>query len=125
MCPPMVRELTVNGWTYVPTGGTNVTVLGGLSGLDFPAGVSAVSLDNLTARQATAGATCERELGGAAGVRGDDGNWYDVIFDGPLGEEAATPPAMCDGCGVTYFRGHEVGSVCVDARDYFEWGVAP
>lgn len=117
--------LTVNGWTYVPTGGRNVTVVGGISGLDFPAGITAVSLEDLTARQSTAGATCERELGGAAGVRGPDGNWYDVIFDGPVGETPETPPALCDGCGETWFRGQEVGDTCVDARDYFGWGVEP
>lgn len=117
-------SLNVTGWTYKPTGGTNVTINGGISGLDFPDGVSAVSLDDVTAREALAGATCERELGGAAGVRGDDGNWYDVLFDGPLGEDAETPGELCDGCGETWFRGHSVDETCVDAKAYFDWTAA-
>jgi len=113
-------SLSINGWVYTPTGGRNVTVAGGIAGLDFPAGVSAVSLDNLTARQALAGASCERELGGGASVRGEDGNWYDVYFDGPSDEDADTPADLCDGCGVTWFRGAEVGATCVDARPFLK-----
>ncbi len=112
-------SLTVTAFTYVPTGGKSVAVVGGLSGLDFPDGISAVSLDELTARQALAGATCERELGGGAGVRGDDGNWYDVYFDGAVGDQAQTPSELCDGCGETWFRGAGIGETCVDARDFF------
>lgn len=118
-------SLTVTGLTYVPTGGTNVTVQGGISGLDFPPGVTAVSLDELTAREVLAGASCERELGGAAAVRDDTGNWFDVLFDGPLGEQGATPAELCDGCGATWFRGRDVEPTCVDARAYFEWDGAP
>jgi len=113
-------SLSINGWVYVPTGGRNVTVAGGIAGLDFPDGVSAVSLDNLTARQALAGASCEREFGGGAGVRGDDGNWYDVYFDGPSDEEEETPAELCDGCGTTWFRGSELAQTCVDARPYLK-----
>ena len=112
-------SLTVTAFTYVPTGGKSVAVVGGISGLDFPDGISAVSLDELTARQALAGASCERELGGEAGVRGTDGNWYDVFFDGAVGEQAQTPSELCDGCGATWFRGVDIGESCVDARDFF------
>ncbi len=119
-------SLTVTGFTYVPTGGTSVALAGGLAGLDFPAGVTAVALDELTLRQALAGATCERELGGAAGVRGADGNWYDALFDGALGENAQTPPELCDGCGETWYRGVALGALCLDARTWFgRWESAP
>ena len=117
--------LHVDGWIYIPTGGTNVTVTGGLSGLDFPDGVSAVSLDGLTAREALAGASCQKELGGGAGVRGDDGNWYDVYFDGPVDDEGETPADLCDGCGETWFRGRTVDATCVPANPYFKWIDAP
>lgn len=113
--------LQVDGWIYLPTGGTNVTVNGGVSGLAFPDGVSAVSLDGLTAREATAGASCQKELGGGAGVRGDDGNWYDVYFDGAVDDQGETPADLCDGCGETWFRGASVDATCMPASPYFKW----
>lgn len=110
-------SLDVRGWVYVPTGGRSLTVVGALAGNDlFPETVTGVSFDGITIRQVLAGATCDREAGGAASVRAVDGTWYDVLFDGPTDDAAETAPELCDGCGDTYHRGQAVDPTCVDAR---------
>ena len=119
--------MTVTGWRYLPTGGKNLVLSGGIGGLtDFPGGVSAVALDALMVRTLTAGAACEREFGGAASVRGPDGNWYDVVFDGPSEEApAATPASACDGCGDTFFRGDLLAPTCVPTAPFIGWELQP
>ena len=120
-------SLTVSGWVYRPTGGKNLTFSGGLGGVTgFPSGVSAIALDALTVRTKTAGAACQMEPGGGASVRGPDGTWYDVVFDGPTDEEPdATPPALCDGCGATYYRGAAIDDTCIETAPLFAWEGRP
>lgn len=120
--------LTVVGWTWLPTGGKNLTVdgaLGAAADSPGPGGVTAVAFEGVTVRQRLAGSTCEDEPGGLASVRGPDGAWYDVLFDGPT--DAAPDPAvaLCDGCGDTWFRGVDVGPTCVDVTSLFTWPGAP
>lgn len=113
-------SLEVSGWTYVPTAGRSVTVVGALAGDGlFEGGVTGVAFDGLTLRETSAGNTCEREAGGAASVRGDDGAWYDVLFDGPAdagAEGGQVEQSLCDGCGETFYRGQAVDPTCFDAR---------
>jgi hypothetical protein len=115
-------SLEVVRWTYLPTGGDNVTVRGGLA---FPAtgvappwddAITAISFEEFTVRAREAGASCPREPGGAVALRGVDGAWVDVIFDGPTDASAETDPTLCDGCGLAWHRATELGAVCVDAR---------
>lgn len=111
---------------YEPTAGKSLTFDGGISGLEgFPADISAVSFDGLTFRSKAAGASCAREPGGAVSVRGPDGSWYDVLFDGPTDDAPETDAATCDGCGATWFRGGEVGGTCLEAAGYLAWEGAP
>ena len=113
-------SLEVATWTFLPTGGRNLTVKGGLSFAGespFPAEVSAVVFEDFTARAVLAGASCESEPGGMASVRAADGTWYDTLFDGPTDAAATTPAETCDGCGATWHRASDIGPVCVDARD--------
>lgn len=117
---------SVSGWVYEPTAGKSLTFDGGISGLEgFPADISAVSFDGLTFRSKAAGASCAREPGGAVSVRGPDGSWYDVLFDGPTDDAPETDAATCDGCGATWFRGGEVGGTCLEAAGYLAWEGAP
>jgi len=119
-------SLSVSGWTYKPTGGTSLTLSGGLGGLDFPGGITAVSLDELMVRTLTAGAACQAEPGGSASVRGPDGSWYDILFDGPTEDEpGATPRELCDGCGETWYRGIAVAPTCVDTGPLVSWQGRP
>lgn len=120
-------SLNVSGWIYKPTGGKNLVFAGGLGGLaGFPGGVSAVALDDLTVRTKLAGSACEDEPGGSASVRGPDGSWYDIVFDGPTEEEPDTTPAeLCDGCGDTFFRGAAVEATCLDVDPLVTWEGRP
>ncbi|MFO0748513.1 MAG: hypothetical protein U1F43_23035 [Myxococcota bacterium] len=120
-------SLSVSGWRYLPTGGKNLMFSGGIGGLDgFPGDVSAVALDDLTVRTLTAGSACEREFGGSASVRGPDGSWYDIVFDGPTDEEPDTTPAdVCDGCGDTFVRGATIDATCVPTAPYTAWETRP
>jgi len=113
-------NLGVLRWTFLATGGKNLTVSGGLSFASdspLPTGVTAVALEAFTARAELAGATCEREPGGVASIRDEAGTWYDVLFDGPTDEAPETPPDLCDGCGQTWHRALAVDPTCVDARE--------
>lgn len=120
-------SLHVDGWVYLPTGGRNLVFSGGVGGLTgFPGGVTAVAFDGLTLRSLLAGATCGKEPGGGASIRGPDGNWFDVSFDGPVEAEPSTPSALCDTCGRTWFRGVATEPTCKDTDSYLQWpGDAP
>jgi hypothetical protein len=116
---PSVR---VDGWVYVPTGGHNLLVSGGISGLDdFPGGATAVAFDGLTLRDVNGGATCPTEPGGSASVRGPDGNWFDIAFDGPTDAVPSTDAESCDTCGASWFRGSPVDPTCVDTAPFLVW----
>lgn len=99
-------------------------VEGGVSGLagDF----DTVVLDGIVVWSDNVGAACPEEPGGSVSVRGADGGWYDVLFDGEqeYGEGLPDPDA-CDGCGQAYFRGAPLGEVCVDFTWLAEWEVSP
>jgi len=119
--------MSVSGWLYPPTGGKNLMFTGGIGGLsDFPGGVTAVSLDDLTVRTLLAGSACGNEFGGSASVRGPDGSWYDIVFDGPTDDDPdSTPAALCDGCGDTFFRGAAVTATCISPAPYVAWQTRP
>jgi len=117
-------SISVVGWTWLATGGRNLTFEGAIGLPDHPT-VTAVAFEGVTVREQAAGATCEDEPGGLASVRGVDGYWYDILFHGPTDEEPTTPAADCDGCGDTWFRGRDVGPTCVDITTIFTWPGAP
>ena len=58
-------------------------------------------------------------------VRDLDGDWYDVVFDGPTDWGADSDPDLCDGCGEAYFRGEDVGAVCPDFSGLNGWEGTP
>jgi hypothetical protein len=112
-------SLEVVRWTYLPTGGDNLTVRGGLSfaeGGPWGEAITAISFEDFTARAREAGASCPREPGGAVALRDADGAWIDVFFDGPTDRAAETDAALCDGCGDAWYRAEALEAVCVDAR---------
>ncbi len=65
---------------------------------------------------------CPEEPGGVISVRGADG-WYDVQFDLDLSGDMN--PMDCDGCGTVWYRGVEVGEVCVDVADISSFEEVP
>lgn len=109
---------------WVPSlGGGLVTIDGGISGL--AGDIEYVVLDNLTLYSAALYSTCPIEPGGAVSVRGPDGYWYDVTFDGPMDWGEEVPAETCDGCGTLYFQGEPLGEVCVDVSSLLDWEVSP
>lgn len=68
---------------------------------------------------------CDIEPSGTISVRTPEGDWYDVLFDGPVDENTYVDPADCDGCGQAWFRGEEVGEVCADFSALLNWGDQP
>ena len=67
------------------------------------------------------GSECDLEPYGTISVRDNDGNWVDVVFDGPAYWGAWAFQPHCDGCGMAYFRGEEVGPTCIDFSSWLEW----
>lgn len=108
---------------YVPDYDGRVVSLdgsvGGLSG-----SLPYVVFDNLTLFEQGL-STCTREPGGGLSVRGTDGYWYDVIFDGPVEFGEQVDSSLCDGCGRLYFQGEEIGEVCADVSTMLAWEQSP
>jgi hypothetical protein len=67
---------------------------------------------------------CPNEPGGTVSVRGPDG-WVDVHFDLDTEHLDQLTPAQCDGCGTAWYRGVEVGRLCVDVDGLASFGDAP
>lgn len=96
---------------------------GGLSGLGGL--VDTVVFDELFLYDAALGSACPTEPGGGVSVRDADGQWTDILFDGPAEWGATSDESTCDGCGTAWFRGESLGEVCVDFSSLLGWGDAP
>ena len=108
---------------YVPAlEGRTAVVDGSVGGLSGD--ISYLVFDNLTLWSPEI-STCPQEPGGGFSVRGSDGYWYDVTFDGATDWGQQVAAADCDGCGRLWFEGEELGTVCVDFSSALGWGDAP
>ena len=108
---------------YLPDMDARTAILdGSISGLS--GAVEYMVFDALTVFS-PAISTCPEEPGGGFSVRGADGYWYDVIFDGPMEWGETVERGACDGCGRLYFQGEELGEVCVGETEMLAWGVSP
>lgn len=74
---------------------------------------------------AAMGSNCDAEPSGTISVRGSDGEWYDVEFQGPPYMGSSVFPTDCDGCGQVYFRGEYLGDVCPDFSALSDWENRP
>jgi hypothetical protein len=118
----LAPDLSYTG-AWIPAYSGNLGALdGGIAGLS--GSVEYLVMDNLIL-YSNGLSSCPEEPGGGVSVRGSDGYWYDVTFDGPIefGEEVAA--ATCDGCGKLWFQGEALGEVCVDASLLIDWEVSP
>lgn len=84
----------------------------------------AVAFDANQVSTVVLGSTCPEELSGTVGIRSPDGQWVDVVFDGPVDGEVV-PPEVCDGCGAAFVLGEPVGTVCVDPSALVAWEASP
>jgi hypothetical protein len=85
---------------------------GGLSPL--AGDMVAVAFDEVTLTPIDFGSACDVEPAGTISVRGEDGSWYDVLFDGPTETDPDVPADECDGCGQVYYQGEPMGEACAD-----------
>lgn len=121
-------DLTVGSWFGYGDWSTKNITLNGVVFISEEKS-SIVAFDELRAYGDVAvSVECQEEPAGTISVRGDEGYWYDVLFDG-LGaeapEEAVLAPEDCDGCGRLYFRGVYLGQACVDVKPLLDWEQIP
>lgn len=110
-------------YAYATEPGNFFLVNGGIARVG---GLDAVVFDTLVIFADGLGSACGSEPGGAMSVRDNDGNWYDVVFDGPPSfEENEADPELCDGCGTAYFQGEAIGPVCADFTRLLDFEGAP
>jgi hypothetical protein len=93
----------------------------GVVGMDLPP-FDAVSFGDVAVWNDLTGAECAAEPGGTVSLRDSDGDWYDVAFDGGL---TVSDVSACDGCGEVWWRGQDLGQVCVDVSPLLDWVQAP
>jgi hypothetical protein len=96
---------------------------GSLSSIEGPA--NAARFNTVLIYSESLGSTCAIEPSGTIALRGEDGDWYDIEFQGPSYWGAESFPADCDGCGQVFFRGEEIGEVCPDFGRIQAWGDSP
>jgi hypothetical protein len=99
---------------------TYTTIGGGLSGLQGT--INTILLRDIMIYGEELGSECAIEPYGTVSVRDDQGQWYDVVFDGPAYWGAWSFQPHCDGCGTAFFRGKEMGTACVDFTSWLDWG---
>jgi hypothetical protein len=108
---------------YLPSqDGRYAVIDGSVGGLEGD--ISYLVFDGLTVWSPEI-STCPEEPGGGFSVRGADGYWYDVTFDGATDWGQKVAPADCDGCGRLWFEGEELGTVCADFSTALAWGDSP
>lgn len=110
-------------WTYnynAKNDDTYTGLSGGLSGIEGT--VNTVLLRDIMIYGEGLGSECSIEPYGTVSVRDDEGQWYDVVFDGPAYWGAWSFQPHCDGCGIAFFRGKEIGTACVDFTSWLDWG---
>lgn len=110
---------------YIPsTTGKILRFAGGLSGLSGK--VDSIAFDGVDIATLLAGSKCTKEPSGTISLRDESGQWYDVVFDGPVFDGPEPDLSLCDGCGRAFFRGQSIGEVCVSSfADLFTWGESP
>ena len=122
------QELSVGMEFYFVAGsdgqGAYASLNGGVSG--YEDGISAgFVFYEVTAATAQADHTCAIEPSGEISILGRDGEWYDVVYSGPLLGEPVADPADCDGCGDLLFRGESIGEACPDIGLLLGWEDRP
>lgn len=109
----LAEDLAVSLVTYgyqSPAGGTSMSLDGSLTGLQGD--VNTVVFDGVFLFDEVLASPCPLEPSGVISLRDDEGQWYDVQFDGPDSGATAMWAPDCDGCGQAWQGGESVGQVC-------------
>jgi hypothetical protein len=115
--------LTRTAYLFPEIDGRAMSLEGGLAGLSGALGTIAFS--GLSLFSPEFGNACAGEPSGVVSVRDGDGNWYDVVFDGPEAWDEPVDAALCDGCGEVWFRGEAVGDACASFDSLLAWEETP
>ncbi len=118
----LLPDLTLYSYWWPAWDSGYLYLHGGASGLGGT--VDTVVLDEVQIADAAVG-LCDLEPYGQASVRDDDGNWYDVVYDGWTWDELPLGDGACDGCGAVYFRGDYLGEACTDFSPLVGWSERP
>jgi len=94
-----VHSLVMNVDAYRDDAGLHVTLTGGLLMESF-----SVDFHDLQFEPA-----CINTPSGIIGIRGPDGNWFDLVFDGD-----------CSECAEVSWRGQDVGTACLESSTWVE-----
>lgn len=97
-----------------------LAVDGGLAGVEGELGTVLFSGMEISTVSA-----CPQEAGGSISVRSTNGEWYDVLFNGPTADVAEPDPSLCDSCGQVWYRGAYIYDTCVDFSPLTSWTEAP
>ena len=109
---------------YYPTyPGVYLSYSVSLSGLT--GSVNTIIIDGAFIYSESMGSMCTDEPSGTISVRNDNGDWYDVTFDGPQYWGGAVFPPSCDGCGNIYQEGVYLGQACPDFSVLLDWDDRP
>lgn len=114
-------DLSIQVYERTDVGGRMVQLSGGVADLDTD--LTAVLFDQVQLIENALGGSCEQEPSGVVSVRTAEGDWIDLVFDGPV--EFGDPAPDCDGKGRAWYRGQELGEVDVDFSVLFAQGGAP
>ena len=114
-------SLYVTGASYSGAG-RYLDLEGGISG--FSGDISAIDFSDVWIANEDY-SSCPEEPSGQIGVRGPDGEWYQVLFHGPAYEGAESFPLECDGCGEVWVRGQMIGMACPDFSALTDWEGSP
>ena len=93
---------------------------GGVSSLD--GAFETIALSDFAIGDDNIGWPCD-EPAGSVSVRDDEGQWYDIVFDGNS-DEWTFEEGTCDGCGAVWFRGEYLGDACPDFSSLTTWEVS-
>ncbi|MFT4976967.1 MAG: hypothetical protein ACI8S6_002872 [Myxococcota bacterium] len=88
-------------------------------------GVSAVVFDDLYLIDDPSGTVCSAEPSGMISILSSEGQWYDLVFDGPTEDNDLVPDSLCDGCATAWFKGESLGEACVDFSVLTDWDDNP
>jgi len=105
------------------SGARSVQVSGSVSIEDGD--ISAVVFDGLYLLDDPSGTLCSAEPSGMISILSAEGQWYDLVFDGPTEDNTTVPEETCDGCATAWFKGEALGEACVDFSALVDWDDNP
>lgn len=91
---------------------------GGVSGLS--GGYESIYLSDISLGAISSNPECQLEPEGALWLRADNGEWFELIFEG-----GPASGSNCDGCGRVFQGIDELDPLCVDFSRLLAWSVSP